>query len=776
MSQSTEMTGLRGKERVAAALRERSYPVRCLCWGGTGLVLSMAKILGKSAPFGVALTAVAPFPLVLPSAVGGAVGYLLGGGMGESFSLMGALLLTAILRWVIGPRWEKWEKRRSWVGPLLSGSAVFVTGIAPMLYRSPLVYDLVIWVTQVVMGAASASFLERGAGALSREKGPRRQADRLDVTAVIITGALLLMGLDTASAGGVTLGRVAAAAGVLFAARVGGEGLSSLVGLVCGLAMGFSTGDFPPAITVYGLGGMLAGIFSAFGRTGSALAFLFTYGAIKTMTEGAAAGFVEVALGAFLFLMTPLSWFRVVAAALSPAATDEEAVKLVAAQRLRSAAAALREVSQTTRDVARRLGDLSGGELTETYDRVGEVLCRGCLHRLCCWEEEYGDTVAVLSRGMGKLRQGRAITGEDLLDGLSRCQRREEIARMLTQEYRSWMGREENRLHAARMRSVVTDQFDGLALALEGVEEAVGEVGAGDRVLAARVKELFLDARMEPQRAVCWKNRLGRTVIKVTVPRYKVTRAIPAELMRELDAVTELRFGYPVLDDSGKTAQYTFYERAPYAAEYGAGQIICGGNKLCGDSYRFLTLEGGAAHLVLSDGMGSGGGAAVDSTMAAALIARMLEAGLSYPSALHLMNSALSVKGGEESLATVDGAKIDLYTGRLELYKAGAAPTVVIRQGKGMEIDSASLPAGILCGVDFERREVPLGVGDMVILLSDGATTQGTEWIARMAVDERPRDLNEFCQKIAATARLRREDGREDDITVLCCRLVAATA
>ena len=40
-----------------------------------------------------------------------------------------------------------------------------------------------------------------------------------------------------------------------------------------------------------------------------------------------------------------------------------------------------------------------------------------------------------------------------------------------------------------------------------------------------------------------------------------------------------------------------------------------------------------------------------------------------------------------------------------------------------------------------------------------------------MAVEEKPRDLNEFCKKIAATARLRRGDGREDDIAVLCFSL-----
>jgi stage II sporulation protein E len=768
MSQSTEITGLKGRERLAAALRERSYPVLCLYWGGLGLILALARILGGNAPFGVALAAAAPFSLVLPAAVGGTAGYLLAGGMETGFPFVGALLLVAMVRWVVGPRWEK---HRAWMGPLLAGGAVFATGVVPLLYGSPLVYDVVMWVTQVVMGAASASFLERGTQALGRRRAPE---DRLEATALAVVGALVLMGLDTVNLGGVTLGRAVGVLAVLWAARMGGEALSSVTGLVCGLAMGFGTGDFTLTITAYGLGGLLAGIFSAFGRTGSTLAFLCTYGAISAMTAGSPSGFVEVALGSILFLMTPVQWFRVGAAMIRPSAADEEAVKLVVEERLCSAAAALRDVSQTTRDVARRLGELAGGELSEVYDKAPEQVCRGCSSRLACWGGGYNDTVGALSWAMGQLRRGDSVTAEELGEKLERCQHLEQMAGYLTAQYRLWLGREESRLRSARMRSVVTDQFDGLALALDGVGDAIAQVGAGDRVLGAKVKELFLDARLEPQNAVCWKNRQGRTIIKVTVPRYKMTRAIPAELMTELSALTDLRFSYPVLTDGRQWAQYTFYERAPYAAEYGSCQIICGKNKFCGDSYRLLTLGAGAAHMILSDGMGSGGGAAVDSTMAAALIARMLEAGMSYQSALHLVNSALSVKSGEESLATVDGARIDLYTGHVELYKAGAAPTVVLRDGRGLEIDSDSLPAGILSGVSFEKSDLTLGVGDMVILLSDGATTQGSGWIARMAEEEKPGDLNEFCKKIASTARLRRSDGREDDITVLCCRLVNA--
>ena len=48
MSRSTEITGLKGKDRLAAAVREKSYPLQCLCWGTVGLVLAR----GRAAPGG----------------------------------------------------------------------------------------------------------------------------------------------------------------------------------------------------------------------------------------------------------------------------------------------------------------------------------------------------------------------------------------------------------------------------------------------------------------------------------------------------------------------------------------------------------------------------------------------------------------------------------------------------------------------------------------------------------------------------------------------------
>jgi stage II sporulation protein E len=101
--------------------------------------------------------------------------------------------------------------------------------------------------------------------------------------------------------------------------------------------------------------------------------------------------------------------------------------------------------------------------------------------------------------------------------------------------------------------------------------------------------------------------------------------------------------------------------------------------------------------------MGHGSGAAIDSAMATSLISRLITAGVSFDAALKMVNSAMLVKSGEESLATVDIVAVDLYTGKTEFYKAGAAPTYVHKSGRSGSVESTSLPAGILSSIRLKK-------------------------------------------------------------------------
>jgi len=777
MNNSTEISGLKLSDRILNLLRTRNDIIAAAGCFIAGTVISLAKIIGDPAPFGAALVAAIPGGLLLPSALGSALGYLIGGT--DSYREVTSVLIITLVRFFIGT--QKWEKNRRVAAPLLTAFSVFLAGIIPELYSSPLIYDIIMWVTQIIMAGAAASFMHRACwimlpdfAKVKKELLTYDERKMAEASAAVVI-ALLLMGLDSAQIAGVTLGRIACTLAVLIYAKTNGEKGSALAGVVCGLVIGFSTGDFSIYVTAFSLGGLMAGLFAAFERRGAAFAFGSVYGCLCLLTGRKAAGFIEVAIAVMVFMLLPPTFFRRFAFTVQTQSEDF-AFKRVVEDRLRLASAALREMSQTTRDVAKKLRNASPASFTEIYDRTAKAVCSRCPYNLSCWQEKYGDTTDALRNCIQIIQEQGRIDTDYFPVTMDRCIHKDKIAFSLENEYALYNSRSQAQIRAARVRSVVTDQFDSIALVLAGIVDSVAEVKSMEKDLNERFMKVFTDQRLDPSEVLCWRDTGGRISIRASIPVYRDGKVKTEIILRQLSEVSGVEFDIPEKKRSGSVYLYSFSERPKYSVKYGCCQIKCAGNSICGDTVRYSLNRGGKADLLLSDGMGNGKSAALDSVMASSLAVRLLDAKLSYRSVLRLINSALLVKSGEESLATLDAASIDLYSGRLQLFKAGAAPTVVRKEGRGMVIESTSLPAGIVEGVEFEQSEISLSEGDMVLMLSDGATVQGCDWIVKAAENIHDTDLDEFCRKLARTAQLRRTDGREDDITVAAITICENTA
>ena len=107
----------------------------------------------------------------------------------------------------------------------------------------------------------------------------------------------------------------------------------------------------------------------------------------------------------------------------------------------------------------------------------------------------------------------------------------------------------------------------------------------------------------------------------------------------------------------------------------------------------------------------------------------------------------------------------------MSIYKAGAAPTVVRRAGRCGRAESTSLPIGILNDVEFDKAKVRLRDGDILLMMSDGAAFDGTDWIRAELECFKDGKASELAERIAESARRRRIDGHEDDITVIAAVL-----
>lgn len=139
-----------------------------------------------------------------------------------------------------------------------------------------------------------------------------------------------------------------------------------------------------------------------------------------------------------------------------------------------------------------------------------------------------------------------------------------------------------------------------------------------------------------------------------------------------------------------------------------------------GDSFLHKGLKDGKDIVVISDGMGTGKKAALESSAALSLLEKIIDAGFNQNLAVKTINSALFLRNQEETFTTLDIFLFDTFTARATFNKIGAMASYIKRNWDLIKIDSASLPAGILEKIDVSTEEIELMDGDFVVMFTDG--------------------------------------------------------
>ena len=170
-------------------------------------------------------------------------------------------------------------------------------------------------------------------------------------------------------------------------------------------------------------------------------------------------------------------------------------------------------------------------------------------------------------------------------------------------------------------------------------------------------------------------------------------------------------------------------------------------------------------YVLLCDGMGTGLGAAEEGQSAASLLRQMLTAGFPPEHALRSVNSLLALRG-RAAAVTIDLAELRLDSGRVTVYKWGAAPSLLLSGTAAEKIGTAGPPPGLSVTGGREMVErLSLRRGEVLVLLSDGVDPEGV--LRRSSVHSQlpPEEL--AAQILDSGCR-----GGEDDATVAVIRLM----
>ena len=119
---------------------------------------------------------------------------------------------------------------------------------------------------------------------------------------------------------------------------------------------------------------------------------------------------------------------------------------------------------------------------------------------------------------------------------------------------------------------------------------------------------------------------------------------------------------------------------------------------------------------------------------------------------------------------TIDLLALDRRTGAATLYKYGAAASYVKRGGTVTRLEGGSLPAGLQdTRQPPEATGIHLEPGSVLVMVSDGVTSEGDDWLRELLASWPGGDSQELAQLILADSR--RHGGLKDDCAALALRL-----
>lgn len=316
-----------------------------------------------------------------------------------------------------------------------------------------------------------------------------------------------------------------------------------------------------------------------------------------------------------------------------------------------------------------------------------------------------------------------------------------------------------------RMQTLAGNQFRTFGGIIGQACEAAGTAvidSRYDSASAASAEEFGVeikDARLCTDKA-------GREYFDISFLKPKNNFSV-TDLTEKLCTDTGYELDFPTLVQNGNVYDLIFRQKEKLTFNIAAAVRPASGKNVCGDYYRCFKDTFSRRVVLLSDGMGTGSRAAVDSAFTCETFCNLIKSGLDEKTAAAAVNCAMMVKSTDESLSTVDFLRLDPVLKTAEIFKCGAAPSFILKNKKISVIETESTPIGILDSVNMSVSRFEIGAGDIIILASDGVTGDRFNWLCNELKSYSGSDATELAKLLLQCAADRKIGKRADDMTVI---------
>ena len=515
---------------------------------------------------------------------------------------------------------------------------------------------------------------------------------------------------------------------------------------------------------------VVSGFFSPLGKISAALSFLFSFVSVSLFftEENALPVFLSTCFAVFIFILIPEKIYKKLSSILSikEANAVQTNYRKDVSLKLSSVAKSIDSVQSSMNKVSENLKKIDSNSYTGIFCKVQNKTCINCEEKERCWTQGFQYTLRSFQEiSKNYYSKSDVDFSQTTRLFLSRCLKEKELLETLYAYHKKQddMLLEEIRLQ--EKREIINRQMQNFSNLLYDLSKKICKTPLVDNELSYKVKNIFKSFSIACSKAICIIDEDGTMTIKAYCKNIETN--IDAKLLKkEIEEITFRKFCDAQTDFSAEGTVIIFSQRPCMQIKAGKFQISSSESEICGDSLRIITSSSGNQTIILTDGMGTGGRAAIDASCAGEYFANLISSNISPDNALKIVNSMLSVKSTNESLSTIDAAMFNLFSGKVEFYKAGAAVSFVRKSGKCNIIEGVSLPVGILDEVSFAKEKIMLSKGDIIVMVSDGAVIDSPEWIKNEIEAFNKTDPDILAENIARIAAEKSEKTRRDDITV----------
>lgn len=517
--------------------------------------------------------------------------------------------------------------------------------------------------------------------------------------------------------------------------------------------------------------GLIAGLFVDRGTIPVISAFLITNvaGLVAIgVTSDTLSMIIDVAVATSIYVIIPSAVWSKMLSSIGVTHSDIEVMAQTASEKLKFASNTVEDVRSSIKKVAVAMEKHADSE--DLSSMVCESLCSRCRNNMLCWEESQDDMKKAFHDIESIMKLTGKISYTDFPKELAHCTKKSLLESDINVFYNQIYYNSRLRSRTREMQTMVSDQFSAMGEMLDSLASQMECYTMTDNYLTREVTTFFVKKGL-PQAKVCvYYNTNNNLMIEVYIPlRFRFDKK---DLADSISSIVEKDIDEPRYSTIGGLTKIEMWEKPLFSLDTGASQLPGKPTEITGDSYEVFTDNDTESYIVLSDGMGSGKRAQLDSLLTCSMISRLIRAGIGFMSALRLINGSLRVKGWEESFATVDISAVNLCTGSLKIVKAGASATYLVRGEQLKKVDARSLPIGIIQDTKPAVIDMELLAEDVLITASDGVVENSLETIRQIAVNNKTMCAKDLSKKMLKAARTFGEREHIDDITIIVTKVL----